>query len=35
MREMEQRKVKVDNDQEMAQSEGNSHSKIRGWKKLN
>ena len=29
------RKVKVSNDQEMAQSESNSHSKNRGGKKLN
>ena len=28
-------KVKVSNDQEMVQSERNSHSKIRGWKTLN
>ena len=29
------RKVKVSNDQEMAQSESNSHSKNRGGEKLN
>ena len=28
-------KVKIGNNQEMAHSERNSHSKIRGWQKLN